>query len=197
MLVTIKYIQEQYRLSRSTLINWEQQGLLRPYKTPKGVRRYKKEDIEALMGMVEEKPKPSVVGYVRVSTLKQKQYLDNQVKRLEEYCKSRGYTDYRIISEIASGINENRRGLRTLLNRVRRGEINKLVIESKDRLARFGYEYLRAYFSAFGVEIEIINNISPDDVQKELAEDLIAIVSSFAARLYGTTGGKGDAKETV
>jgi len=71
MLITIKYIHDYYKISRITLINWEKQGLLKPYRTPGGVRRYKKEDIEFLMGMLQEKPKPAVVCYVRVSTLKQ------------------------------------------------------------------------------------------------------------------------------
>ena len=196
MLITIKYIHDYYKISRITLINWEKQGLLKPYRTPGGVRRYKKEDIESLMGMLQEKPKPAVVCYARVSTLKQKEYLNNQIKRLNEYCKAKGYTNYKVISEIASGVNENRRGLRKLLNMVKRGEVSKLIIEEyEDRLARFGYKYLETYLSAFGVDIEIINGAPPNDIHKELAEDLIAIVTSFAARVYGARGGRDNAKQ--
>ncbi|MEQ2130046.1 MerR family DNA-binding transcriptional regulator [Caldanaerobacter subterraneus KAk] len=131
MLLTIKKVKELYDISRITLINWEKEGLITPVRTPKGRRRYKKEDIEKLLGMLEEKPKPKVVLYARVSTKKQEEYLKNQIRRLEEYANSQGW-QYEVISEIASGVNEI----------------------------------------------------------KELAEDLIAIVTSFAARIYGQRGGK-------
>lgn len=71
-------VKEIYGISRRTLINWEKKGLITPLRTPKGRRRYKKEDIEKLLGMIEEKQKPTVVLYARVS-------IKNQIRRLEEY----------------------------------------------------------------------------------------------------------------
>jgi len=59
--------------------------VITPIRTPKGRRRYKKEDIEKLLGMIEEKSKPKVILYARVSTKKQEEYLGNQIRRLEEY----------------------------------------------------------------------------------------------------------------
>jgi putative resolvase len=82
-------------------------------------------------------------------------------------------------------VNENRRGLRKLLNQVKEGRVKKVIIEYPDRLARFGYEYLKFILDAYGVELEIIHPKETEELQKELAEDLIAIVSSFAARIYG------------
>lgn len=190
MLLSVKKVQELYGISRRTLINWEEKGLLKPYRTPGGRRRYKKEDIEKLLGMFEEELKPKVVLYARVSTKKQEEYLKNQIKRLEEFAKSKGW-NYEVISEIASGVNENRRQLRKLLNMVKRGEVSKVVIEYPDRLARFGYEYLKLFFESFGVELIVLNGEeNEEDRTKELAEDLIAIVTSFAARVYGSRGGK-------
>ncbi|WP_234949280.1 IS607 family transposase, partial [Thermoanaerobacter uzonensis] len=104
-------------MSRITLINWEKEGLITPVRTPKGRRRYKKEDIEKLLGMLEEELKPKVVLYARVSTKKQEEYLKNQIRRLEEYANFQGW-QYEVISEIASGVNENRRGLLKLLNKI-------------------------------------------------------------------------------
>jgi predicted site-specific integrase-resolvase len=63
-------VREIYSISRRTLINWEKEGLITPLRTPKGIRRYRKEDIEKLLGMIEEKPKSKVVLYTRVSTKK-------------------------------------------------------------------------------------------------------------------------------
>ncbi|TCO66898.1 MerR-like DNA binding protein [Caldanaerobacter subterraneus] len=58
MLLSMQKVKEMYSISRRTLINWEKEGLITPVKTPKGIRRYKKEDIEKLLGMLEENPKP-------------------------------------------------------------------------------------------------------------------------------------------
>ena len=190
MLLTAQRVKELYGIHRNTLLNWEKKGLLKPVRTPGGKRRYKKEDIEKLLGMLEEKPKPRVVLYARVSTKKQEEYLKNQIRRLEDFAKSKGW-NYQVISEIASGVNENRRKLKKLLNMVKRGEVEKVVIEYPDRLARFGYEYLKFFFESSGVELIVLNGgENEEDRTKELAEDLIAIAAFFAARVYGSRGGK-------
>ncbi|KKC29060.1 site-specific integrase-resolvase [Caldanaerobacter subterraneus subsp. pacificus DSM 12653] len=95
-----------------------------------------------LLGILEEKPKPKVVLYARVSTNKQEEYLKNQIRRLEEYANSKGW-QYEVISEIASGVNENRRGLLKFLNKIKRGEVEKVVIEYPDGLVRFGFKYFK------------------------------------------------------
>jgi len=69
--INYKKVKELYDISRITLINWEKEGLITPIRISKGRRRYKKEDIEKLLGMLEEKPKPKVVLYARVFTKKQ------------------------------------------------------------------------------------------------------------------------------
>src|SRR5215207_1242109 len=125
-----------------------------------------------------------IILYARVSTKKQEAYLRNQIQRLEQQAK-RLEEPYEIISEIASGVNKNRRGLKKLLNLVKEGRVKKVIIEYPDRLARFGYEYLKFILDAYEVELEIIHPQEMGELQKELAEDLIAIVSSFAARIYG------------
>ncbi|MBX6424130.1 IS607 family transposase [Thermosulfurimonas sp. F29] len=193
MLLTAQEVKELYGLHRNTLLNWEKQGLLKPFKTPGGRRRYRKEDIERLLGMfgdqINPEP-PKVILYARVSTRKQEEYLKNQIERLKKYAEERGWR-YEVISEIASGVNENRRGLQKLLNRVKNGRVEKVVVEYPDRLARFGFNYLKAFFESHGVELIVINGEDhEEDRMRELAEDLIAIVTSFAARVYGARGGK-------
>ena len=197
-LLIVKECKGIYGLSRMALINYEKKGLLKSLKTPGGIRRYRVEDIERLLGMLEDKQERvrGTILYARVSTRKQQPYLENQVRRLEEYAKSRGW-EYKIIKEIASGVNENRRGLRKLLNMVKRGEVERVVIEYPDRLARFGFNYLKEFFEGFGVELVVINGREGEKERfQELMEDLVAIVSSFAARIYGQRGSKNaDRKE--
>jgi predicted site-specific integrase-resolvase len=191
-LLSVKECKEIYGLSRITLINYEKKGLIKPVRTPGGVRRYRVEDIERLLGMLEDKQERvgKTILYARVSTRKQQPYLENQVQRLEEYAKSRGW-EYEVIKEIASGVNENRRGLQKLLNMVKRGEVERVVVEYPDRLARFGFHYLKEFFDGFGVELIVINGREGEKERvQELVEDLVAIVSSFAAKIYGQRGAK-------
>lgn len=185
-LLTIKQCKEVYGISRISLINYEKKGLITPIRTPGGVRRYKVEDIERILGIIEEKKNTKrTILYARVSTKKQDEYLKNQVKRLEEYARSNNW-NYEVIQEIASGVNENRRGLEKLLNMIQRGEVERVVIEYPDRLARFGFNYLKKFFFAFGVGLIIINgNNEEKEKMIEMAEDLVAIVTSFAAKIYG------------
>jgi predicted site-specific integrase-resolvase len=191
MLLSAQQIKELFGIHRNTLLKWEKEGLLQPVKTPGGRRRYRRSDIEGLLGICEEKTeRADVILYARVSTKKQEEYLKNQIERLESFAREKGW-NYEVISEIASGVNEKRRGLKKLLNKVRRGEVKKVVIEYPDRLARFGYEYLKFFLESFGVELVIVNGKdNEEDRHRELAEDLIAIVTSFAARVYGSHGGK-------
>jgi len=191
-LLTIKKCEEIYGISRISLINYEKKGLITPVRTPGGIRRYRVEDIEQILGIIrkENNNDRKTILYARVSTRKQEEYLKNQVKRLEEYAKLNNW-DYDIIQEIASGVNENRRGLEKLLNMVERGEVERVVIEYPDRLARFGFNYLKKFLSAFGVKLIIINgNNEEKEKTIELAEDLVAIVTSFAAKIYGKRGYK-------
>jgi len=189
-LLTIKKCEEIYGISRMSLINYEKKGLITHVRTPGGIRRYRVEDIEQILGIIrkENNNDRKTILYARVSTRKQEEYLKNQVKRLEEYAKLNNW-NYEIIQEIASGVNENRRGLEKLLNMVERGEVERVVIEHPDRLARFGFNYLKKFLSAFGVKLIIINENNEEKIKTiELAEDLVAIVTSFAAKIYGKRG---------
>lgn len=88
-----------------------------------------------------------------------------------------------IFSDIASGMNENRKGLNSMLSLVFNKEISKIVISHKDRLSRFGY--LENICEKFGVKIEIVNLEDDKNFQDELSEDLIAIIHHFSMKFYG------------
>lgn len=91
-------------------------------------------------------------------------------------------------------MNENRRGLIKILNRAKNGELERVVVEYEDRLARFGLGYIRRFLNAFGVELVVLNGKESEEVHRELAEDLVAIVSSFAVRIYGKRGSRSRAR---
>jgi predicted site-specific integrase-resolvase len=192
LLLTANQIGERYGLHRNTLYKWEKQGLLHPVRTPGGRRRYRREEIERLLSLGLEtpqaKPKPTTVLYARVST-RQEAFLKNQIARLETFAKERGWT-HEVTAKIASGVNEKRRGLAKILNRAKSGELERVVVEYEDRLARFGLGYIRRFLEALGVELLVLNGKESEEVHRELAEDLVAVVSSFDARIYGRRGGK-------
>ena len=172
---------------------WEKQGLIKPVRLPSGHRRYPVEEINRILGTGGIKAEPdAVVFYVRVSTKKQADAgnLERQLERLRAYAREKGYRVVAEHSDVASGLNQNRRGLERVLKMAERGEFKKLLIEYPDRLARFGYAYLERHLKHCSVEIEVMSQKEPEDAHTELVQDLLAIVTSLSAWLYGTRGGR-------
>jgi len=95
-----------------------------------------------------------------------------------------------VIEDIASGLNEDRKGLNKLFKLVTERQIETVFITYKDRLTRFGFKYLEAFFSSYGCKIEAVDSEEVKEPQQELVEDLIAIVTSFAGRIYGARSHK-------
>ena len=137
----------------------------------------------------------SVCIYARVSTPKQKTDLDNQIKFLRQYLVSKGLNPEYVYSDIASGMNEDRKGLNEMMNDIISGKISKVVISHKDRLTRFGFGYLKTIFSRYNTEIEIVNLEDEKSFQDELSEDLIAIIHHFSMKFYGKRKNKCSALE--
>lgn len=176
-----------------TLRAWDRSGVLVPVRLPSGQRRYRTSDIEALVG--ESPPSERACGiYARVSTKKQEQMgnLARQEERLVAYAMANGYEVAVAASDVASGLNTKRRGLAKVVKAAQEGTISTVVIEYPDRLARFGYEYLEKLFCVLGVNLVVVDDEGGEggDAENELVNDLLAVVSSFAARLYGARGGR-------
>ena len=127
----------------------------------------------------------SVCIYARVSTPKQKTDLENQIKFLRQYLVSKGLNPEYVYSDIASGMNEDRKGLNEMMSDIISGKISKVVISHKDRLTRFGFGYLKTIFSRYNTEIEIVNLEDEKSFQDELSEDLIAIIHHFSMKFHG------------
>lgn len=121
-----------------------------------------------------------IIVYARVSSSENKSNLESQAKRVTNYCIARGYKIADIIKEIGSGVNDNRKLLEKVL---RRKDYSKIVVEHKDRLTRFGFNYIKILFEESGMEIEVINESEND--KDDLMQDFVSIITSFCARLYG------------
>ena len=189
--LTIGEVAKRLGKSTGTIRRWEKEGLIKGTRTPKGHRMFPESEVLRLLGIEMTAQQPSqplrVALYARVSTRKQKDAgnLDRQGERLQQYARAQGYQIVMDIRDLGSGVNENRRGLKRLITAIQQEELDRVLIEYKDRLARFGYTYLEEIAQGQGVTVEIIEDDPEKELQDDLVEDLIAIVTSFAARLYG------------
>lgn len=182
-------------IAKTTLRTYANEGKINCHTLPSGHRFFDEDDL--LVFMQKEKgststPKGKVAFlYARVSTRKQMEAgnLSRQVNRLVEYALQQGYTIGGLYQEVASGVNENRKELKKCLETIKETKQAVLLVEYKDRLARFGYRYIEQDLQAYGIEICLIDETEKND-EEELVEDLIAIVTSFSARIYGKRGGK-------
>jgi predicted site-specific integrase-resolvase len=127
------------------------------------------------------------VIYARVSSSKQRGDLQRQIEEL-----SKAYPGYRVISDVASGINFKRQGLRSLLDSVYRGNVKEVVVMHRDRLARFAIDLLEYIFKAQGTKL-VVHRQNQDtlDSPQQLAEDLMAITTVFVASHHGKRAAEG------
>ena len=121
-----------------------------------------------------------IAVYARVSSSENKDNLDRQAERLVTYCNAKGWKVEKVIKEVGSGLNDNRKKLSALL---KEKSITKIVVEHSDRFSRFGMNYIENLLKMQGREIEIINKQSND--RDDLMQDFVSIITSFTARLYG------------
>jgi predicted site-specific integrase-resolvase len=122
----------------------------------------------------------NVCVYARVSSSENKGNLEKQKERLISYCNAKGYKVSKVVTEVGSGLNDERRKLeKILLDK----SINLIVAEHKDRLARFGLNYIQKLLELDGRKIEIINPQTNDE--DDLMQDFVSIITSFVSRLYG------------
>ena len=125
--------------------------------------------------------RPMKVGiYTRVSAAENNDNLEGQANRLRDYCAAKGYPVAWVVKEIGSRVNDTRPKLRKLLTDP---SVRAIVVEHKDRLTRFGYNYLEQLLKMQGRRIEVINLAEND--KEDLIQDFVSIVTSFCARLYG------------
>jgi len=165
-----------------TLRNWERTGRLIPHhRGPNGYRYYSSQQLNEVLGI--DSPPKTVVGYCRVSSRKQKDDLERQVQNMREYLTSLG-GDFEIIQDVGSGVNYKNKGLQSLIDRIIKQEVGKVVVFYKDRLLRFGFELVEYVAKLSGCEIVVLNSVDKSE-QEELVEDLVQIITVFSCRLQG------------
>jgi len=170
-------------ISYKTAWRWVRQGKMPvPFEqTPTGTILVKEPEATAR----------AVALYARVSSADQKADLDRQIARLVAYASEQGWAVTRAISEVGSGLNGHRPKLVRLLSDPK---LTTIVVEHRDRLMRFGFEYVEAALAAQGRRIVIVE---PGEVKDDLVQDMIEVLTSFCARLYGRRSARNKAKKAL
>ena len=189
-LVSISGAAKILGVSEITLRRWDREGKLSSIRTEGGHRRY---DISQLKPETVHKydmtDTRKTVAYARVSSYDQKEDLERQKQVLELFCSKNGWR-FDIISDLGSGMNYHKKGLKSLLNAILEDSVGRLVITHKDRLLRFGAELVFSICEAKGVEVVIINQGEDTTFEEDLAMDVLEIITVFSARLYGSRSKK-------
>ena len=181
--VSAKIAKEYLKVSPNTLKVWKDNGIIKTKILSKKKILY---DIDSVLNVENNEDRRKNVIYARVSSTSQKASLDNQIELIKSYMLSKGIQPDEIYSEIASGLNDNRKELNRLLFNIQNNEIKTVYISFKDRLTRFGFNYFKEIFKNNNTEIVILdsNEETNKDFQQELAEDLISVIHHYSTKLY-------------
>jgi predicted site-specific integrase-resolvase len=190
--VSGKKASEILGVHQRTLYQWETKKIIETIRTPGGKRMY---NVKKYLEQKNEKQtnktnNPEINKltensgkylYARVSSLGQKEDLERQENLLKEK-----YPTYKLISDIGSGMNLNRKGLRTIIDKSIKGEVKEVVIVHKDRLCRYGYELIEDIIEKYSNgKIIILENLNKKEPKEELVEDVLQIMNIFVAKING------------
>ncbi len=192
MRVRLKEAAKHFGVHSDTLRRWAREGKVSFALSPGGHRLF---DLSELSDFVKQpsgrmilKKKPTI-AYARVSSHDQKEDLKRQIEILTMFCSANGW-QHEIISDLGSGMNYNKKGLKSVIRALCNQEIGRLVITHKDRLLRFGSELIFSICEHVGCEVVVINSSEDSSYEEDLTKDVLEIITVFSARLYGARSHK-------
>lgn len=175
--ITPKEASNMLGVTPATLRRWANTGKISCIKITNGDRRYPLKEIQKLSG--QEPTQRKIVYYIRSSN-GNKTLIESQEKLLRSTCPEPD----KIYKDKASGLNEKRRGLKSLIKSVKNNEISTIYITTQDRLTRFGYSYLEELFNIYDTDIVILNSKRDKSMYDELIEDFMSLIASFSGKYY-------------
>lgn len=173
------------QISRSTLLRWRKDGILKATKLPSGQYDW---DANSVFKILNKGETRGVYLYARVSTPKQKQDLENQIENLKSFAMKNGYQVSGLYQDIASGISfEKRKEFFELLDLVVDGKVSKIIITYKDRLSRVGFDLFKHLFAKYHTEIIVMSELSDKKTdQQEIFEEIINLLHAFSMKMYAS-----------
>lgn len=171
MYLSAKQVKELYHITSQTLYNWRLRDKIKFKRLPSGKIVY--------LSLNDIPQKRKNVLYARVSSSDQKDDLTSQEQILRQFMSSNGIIVDDEFTDIASGINEDRKDFNKMISECLDGKIEKIFITYKDRLTRFGFGYIENILEKVGTKIIVINATKEEDFQQELTQDLVSIIHHF------------------
>ena len=168
------------KVTGDTLRRWDAQGKISTVRTDSGQRRYLKQDLYRTLAIPTPSQEKRKVCYCRVSTRKQVEDLERQRDffRLQ-------YPQHEIITDIGSGLNWKRPGLKALLESSMHGDLSELVVAHRDRLCRFAFELIQIIMDYNNVKLLVLDTEAGESSSNELAEDVLSIIHVYSYREMG------------
>ena len=191
MKLTIGKAAKEIGVTVVTLREWEKSGKVSSERTKGGHRRFDLETVLGCASLRKDTEKVTLI-YARVSTPSRKNDLDMQKQVLQLYCASKGWK-YKVIEDIGSGINYNKKGLLELVRLIESNAIERILINYKDRLLRFGSELIFEICKYHNIEIVVLTEDEEKSYEEELVEDVLSVITVFSAKLYGSKSHKNKA----
>lgn len=171
------------RISRQTLSNYTKKGFIRTTTLVNGRYDYNTDDVYKLLNNDVER---KTCIYARVSTVKQKKDLENQVDILKQFCFMNGYKINEVYTDIASGISfEKRKDFFKLLDEIIDHRVERVVITYKDRLSRVGFDLFYHLFDKYNCKIVVMSEVGSQKLDsEEIFEEIISLLHCYSMKLY-------------
>jgi len=186
--ISIREASQLTGINPQTLRKMGDEGKIKCYKTLTGQRKFDKHYLETMCtgssndAEINETTKQNFI-YARVSSKKQ---VDDLARQIEYVKRSRPeYSSYISITDIASGVNFNRKGLGEILDASLRGTLGEVIIAHRDRLSRFGYDLIKLIIEKKGGKITVLDDQQNKSTEQELSEDLLSIIHIYSCRQMG------------
>jgi len=179
-------------ITTQTIRSWDLSGKIQTVRTTGNQRRVPLSEVERLSGAV---VRNVMLVYARCSTQKQTENLERQVGRLLEYANQTGMS-VELYKDIGSGLNEKRKQFKKLLKRLPDNDVACVTVEYKDRISRYGFDTFKSFCESLGVNVNILQEKESKEFEQEFSEDIVALIASYSARLYGRRGGRKRAKKS-
>lgn len=187
IIVKAEEASKYYGMSISNLRKLAREGKVEVIKTPGGHYRYSiptEEDIENESQQLTSNTSVWSVNiiYTRVSSKKQFEELKRQTKHLQDL-----YPNYLLITDIGSGIDYNRNGFKTILERLLKGEVKHVIVSQTDRFTRFGFDFFQWLFEKHGAKLECVQSPNFARGNDDMMTDIMEVFSIFTDRFYNNT----------
>lgn len=168
------------KISRATLYNYTKSGKIKSTRLDNGYFDY---DQDSVFKIIKKDSRSNII-YSRVSTAKQKNDLNNQIKSLQKYCSKNNIKIDKVYFEISSGLDLDRTNFNLLVDDVINMKIKNIYISNRDRLTRLSFKTIECLFDKFGTKIIVVNDSPNRTNDSEIFEELLSLLHIFSTTMY-------------